>query len=357
VVAQLGVDASIDPFAEDFAKGAATRVVTALNRTNHDQATFFSRQAALSQFDPVLGEAFLSRANSEDIRARLKMGETLIAAEKKFLSIQSESLYQGAYEGVYGEQMRQMIVAEFRLLEDRRDLARSQNLSTALAVVALAGAIYIGGSDSSNFLASNTMENLTLLSSIWAMNTAFMTNAESKTVGENFLVQMAPAINRQVQVQVEWLDSRQEITARDFAEFRARTLALYQSSARAISMASFDPGCRFDVPGGEQGGRWFGPCRTGLGTARGYGLIFDSQGNVVEFVGTVESGLANGTGAMIVRIPGENGATYFEGSFSQGLPDGVIRITEPGRKPRVRQFRKGRDTGPADADQLQTVQF
>jgi len=357
VVARLNVDTSIDPFAEDFAKGAATRVVTALNRTNHDQATFFSRQAALSQFDPLLGEAFLSHSRSEDIRARLEMGETLIAAEKKFLSVQSGSLYQGAYEGVYGEQMRQMIAAEFRLLEDRRDLARSQNLSTALAVVALAGAIYIGSSDSSNFFASNTMENLTLLSSIWAMNTAFMTNAESKTVGENFLVQMAPAINRQVQVQVEWLDSRQEITARDFAEFRARTLELYQSSARAISMTSFDPGCRFEVPGGEQAGRWFGPCQDGLGTARGYGLIFDEPGNVVEFVGTVESGLANGNGAMIVRIPGENGATYFEGGFSQGLPDGVVRITEPGRKPRVRQFRKGRDTGPADADQLQTVQF
>ncbi len=42
------------------------------------------------------------------------------------------------------------------------------------------------------------------------MNTAFSNNAESKTVGENFLVQMAPAINRQVSVQVEWLESQRK---------------------------------------------------------------------------------------------------------------------------------------------------
>jgi hypothetical protein len=357
VVAGLAVNSLVDPFAEDFVKGAATRIVTALNKSNHDRATFFSRQIALTEFDPVLGEAFLSRTSNEDLRARLQMGETLIAAEKKFLSAQSESLYQGAYEGVYGEQMRQMIAAEYHLLEDRRELARDQNLSTVLAVVAMAGAVYVGTSDSSNFLASNTMANVAMLTSLWAMNSAFMTHAESKTVGENFLIQMAPAINRQVSVQVEWLESRQEITARDFAEFRAKTLALYQSSARAISTRAFDPECRFNFPGLEQGGRWFGQCQDGLGTASGYGLILADQGSVVEFVGTAESGQASGAGAMIIHSPGEIGATYFEGSFDQGLPDGVLRVEKPGRKPRVRQFRAGKDAGPADADQLRPVQF
>ncbi len=42
----------LDPFAEDFVKGAATRVITALNRADHDRATFFARQMALSRFDP-----------------------------------------------------------------------------------------------------------------------------------------------------------------------------------------------------------------------------------------------------------------------------------------------------------------
>ena len=51
----------------------------------------------------------------------------------------------------------------------------------------------------------------------------------------------------------------------------------------------------------------------------------DDQGPVVEFVGTADSGLASGTGAMIFRSPGEIGAVYYEGDFSQGLPNGVVR--------------------------------
>jgi hypothetical protein len=358
VVAVLARDPSVDPFAEDFVKGATTRVMTALNNADHDRATFFARQIALSRFDPALGEAFLSQSRSEDLRARLQMGEALILAEKKFLSGQSESLYQGAYEGVYGDQMRQMISAEFRLLEDRRELARAQNLSTALAVVAMVGTVYAGtNGNSSNFLKSRTMANVAMMTSIWAMNSAFSKHAESRTVGENFLLQMAPAINRQVSVQVEWLESRQEITARDFDEFRKRTMALYQSSVRSVSSHTFDPACQFRHPGLEQGGRWFGLCRDGLGFSSGYGLIIDDQGHVVEYVGAADSGMASGTGAMIVRSSGEVGAVYYEGDFSEGLPHGVVLVEKPGRKPRIRQFRAGSDVGSADADQMRFVQF
>jgi hypothetical protein len=357
-IAVLTRDSSVDPFAEDFVKGAATRVVNTLNGTDHDRATFFARQIALSRFDPALGEAFLSRSRSDDLQARLQMGEALISAEKKFLSAQSGALFQGTYEGVYGDQMRQMISAEYRLLEDRRDLARAQNLSTALAVVAMAGAVYAGSnSNSGNFLHSRTMSNMAMMTSIWAMNSAIARHAESKTVGENFLVQMAPAINRQISVQLEWLESQREITARDFTGFREQTMALYQSSVRSVSSHTFDPACQFRYPGLEQGGRWFGLCRDGLGISSGYGLIVDEQGHVVEFVGSAEAGLANGTGAMIVRSPGEVGAVYYEGDFSQGLPDGVVLVEEPGRKPRVRKFRAGADAGSADADQLRSVQF
>ena len=244
-VARLATDHSVDPFAEDFVMGAATRVVTALNRVDHDRATFFARQAALSRFDPQLGQAFLSRSRDEAVRARLQMGEALLAAERKFLAAQSASLYEGVYDGVYGDQMREIIAAEYRLLEDRRDLARTQNLGTALAIVAMAGAIYVGNNtDSGNFFESRTMGNILALSSVWAMSSAFSAHAQSKIIGENFLVQMAPAIDRQVTVQVEWLESTEEITARDFAEFRSQTLALYQRSVRSVDSET-GLGCAF----------------------------------------------------------------------------------------------------------------
>ena len=347
----------LDPFAEEFVKGAATRIITALNRADHDRATFFERQAALAKFDPNLGIAFLSNSGREDLRARLQMGEALIKAERKFLSAQSAALYEGAYEGVYGDQMRQILESEFDMLEDRRDLARAQNWSTAIAIVAMAGAAYAGSDPgSSNFFQSSTFGNMALMTSLWAMNKAFATNAQSKTVGENFLVQMAPAINRQVSVQVEWLGSTEEITARDFNELREKTLALYQRSVRGVDF-EYDPSCSFAHPALETPGAWFGNCDNGKAYSGGYGLVVDAQGNTIEYLGAASNGLAEGGGAMIFRSPGQQGAVYYEGSFSAGLPHGVVWVEEAGRKPRVRTFEAGLDRGAADVDQLQRFRF
>jgi hypothetical protein len=357
-VQAMGSDGSVDPFADKFVKGAATRIVDALNPVDHDRATFFGRQIALSRFDPALGEAFLSRSRSQDLQARLQMAEALIAAERKFLSEQSENLYEGIYQGMYGHQMRQMIAAEHRLLEERRDLARAQNLSTAFAVLAMAGAVYIGSNgEGSNFFESSTMENLLVLSSVWAVNSAISKSAQSRTVGENFLVQMAPALNRQVTVQVEWMESAEQISARDFSEFRGKALSLYQSRVRSFGGHVFDPDCAFRHPRVEQAGRWFGLCRDGLGISDGYGLIMDGQGTRIEYVGSAEQGLASGHGAMIFSAPGRAGASYYEGSFVGGLPDGVVLVSEPGRKPRMRRYDAGDDRGPADADRWQGLRF
>ena len=195
-----------------------------------------------------------------------------------------------------------------------------------------------------------------MLSSLWAMNSAMAASAESRTIGENFLLQMAPAIDRQVSVQFEWLESREEITARKFSEFRDKTLALYQGSVRGINHA-FDPQCQFFHPALEASGRWFGGCLGGLASDSGYGLIIDQNGDTIEYVGSAESGRASGTGAMIYRSPREIGAIYYDGSFSEGLPDGVLQVEEPGRKPRIRKFRAGIDKGAADPEDLQRLNF
>ena len=357
VVARLAKDFTVDPFAQDFAKGAATRIKVALNRVDHDRATFFARQQALARFDPDLAVAFLARSNSQDVRSRLMMAERLIEAERKFLAAQAASLYEGTYQGGYGEQSRQMIAAEYRLLEERRSLARAQNMSTALAVVAMAGGVYLGSNGGNgNFLSSNTLSDLLVLSSLWAVNSAMAANAESKTIGEQFLLQMAPAINRQVSVQLEWLDSREQITARDFSDFRQQTMSLYQSSIRSIRH-QYNPQCTFSHPEFETVGRWFGNCLSGTASDTGYGLIIEPDGGSVEYLGGAQSGAASGTGAMILRSPNDLGAIYYEGDFREGRPHGVVRVEAPGRKPGVRAFQAGVDRGSADPAQLQRVKF
>jgi hypothetical protein len=188
------------------------------------------------------------------------------------------------------------------------------------------------------------------------MNSAMAASAQSRTIGENFLLQMAPAIDRQVSIQIEWLQSTKEITARDFSEFRDKTLALYQGSIRSINHA-FDPQCQFLHPALDRAGRWYGGCFGGLASDSGYGLIIGQDGDTIEYVGFAESGRASGTGAMIFRSPRDMGAIYYEGNFSEGLPDGVVQVEEPGRKPRVRKFRAGVDKGAADPEALQRLNF
>ena len=181
-------------------------------------------------------------------------------------------------------------------------------------------------------------------------------HAQSKTVGENFLVQMAPAINRQVAVQVEWMQSAETITARDFSEFREKTLALYQQRVRGIPAAPLRP-CGFGHPALDARGEWYGPCRDGFATGGGFGLAVDGNGNTVEYLGSAEEGVAEGHGAMIFRSPGEAGAVFYEGEFADGRPHGVVRVEQAGRKPRLRMFREGVDRGAADGDQWQPVEF
>ena len=360
-VANLDNDFSLDPFAEEFVKGAVSRVVQVLNSVDHDRATFFSRQTALASFDPELATAFLMRSADESVRARVLLAESLLTAERKFLARQSRAVYDGTYSGTYGEEMRRMIVAEYRLLEDRRELARAQNISTALAILAMAGAVYAGGQagdsgDWGSYSNWNFLSSALALSSIWAVNVAMNKNAESKTVGENFLMQMAPALNQQTSVQVELLESNEEITAQNFDEFRSQTMALYQNFARSMNV-NISSQCQFLHPQGSQPGSWYGACEAGAAEGLGYGLVRTDEGTEIEFLGSAHLGLAQGLGAMIVRSPASIGAIYFEGQFAQGLPHGIVRLEQPGRKTETRKFNLGKNVGPADDQQLSPISF
>lgn len=361
IVARLGEDGSVDPFAEDFIKGAAARIVEALNDVDHDRATFFARQTALSSFDPELANAFLTRSPHESVRARVQLAESLISAERKFLARQSQAVYDGTYGGSYGEEMRQMIAAEYRMLEERRELAKQQNISTAVAILAMAGAVYAGSQagDSGDWGSYNNWRFLTdalALSSIWAVNVAMNKHAESGTVGENFLMQMAPALNEQSSVQVELLESNQEITARNFEEFKTQTTAIYQAYARSV-LVNMSTQCQFNHPSASQAGTWYGECVSGQANGLGYGLVRSDDGTAIEYLGSTQQGLAQGLGAMMVRSSREIGALYYEGQFEQGLPNGIARIEQPGRKVETRKFRNGKDVGAADDQQLSRLRF
>ena len=86
-------------------------------------------------------------------------------------------------------------------------------------------------------------------------------------------------------------------------------------------------------------------------------MLHDDGGSTVEFLGNAELGMASGVGGMIVNYPGRIGAEYFEGSFRNGWPEGVVLFEEPGAKPRIREFRDGFDVGRGDERALQLLEF
>ena len=86
-------------------------------------------------------------------------------------------------------------------------------------------------------------------------------------------------------------------------------------------------------------------------------MIIDGAGNSVEYLGTAANGLPSGTGGLITRFAGETGAVYVEGAFERGLPDGVVRVEEPGSRARIREFRAGNDVGSGAAEQWNRLTF
>ena len=252
--------------------------------------------------------------------------------------------------------MRNIIAAEYRTLEERREQARKQNISTAVAVIALAGADYAAVASAASTAAVITTSGALLAGSGWALHKSLETSTESKEVNRYFLARMAPAFDRQMSVQMEWLESKEMITARGFAEFRNKTLSLYQSRVRSMQIST-ERLCRFRYPGVSQTGRWFGVCDNGLATGKGYGLILTDIGDSVEYIGNAKNGLAQGSGGMIIHHRNELGATYFEGGFKAGLPDGVVRVETAGQQPRLRKFRAGADIGKGNASGLKNLSF
>jgi len=356
LIAALPKDHSIDPFIQAFVKGASTRIVELLNSIDHDKATFFARQAAIERFDPELARVFFVRSSDESVRARLALADALVGAEREFLAAQSDSIYDGTYNGNYGTKMRNIIAAEYRTLEERRQLARKQNITTAVAVIALAGAVYGAVASAASTAAVVTTSGALLAGSGWALHKTLETKTESKEVNRYFLARMAPAFDRQMSVQMEWLESKEVITARGFAEFRNKTLSLYQSRVRSMQVSANEQ-CHFSYPEFGRQGRWYGICNNGAATGRGYGLVMNERGDTVEYIGETRQGRASGAGGMIVQRRGQVGATYYEGGFKNGLPDGVVLVEEPGQMPRTRLFKDGADIGKGDSAQLQSLSF
>lgn len=361
-ILELEVDHSVDPFAEAIAADVAKNVVSMLNDIDPQRATMTALQAAIERFDPELAGLYLV-TDDNSVKARRDRAELLIRAERDFIAAQSQKIYNGVYENVMGPEIRKILVAEHNVLEERRSLARRQNASTGLAIFTAAASLYAldAAADAAVDAAAQNipidysdiekMLEISIVTIAGSLSASESLAAQSQAIGENFLTAIAPELQIQTSVSIDFLESSQEITADNFLDFHQQALGMYQSFARSLDVILPSSDCSFRHPESSTGGRWYGECLNGLATGIGRGFVKSDMGEPIEYYGNAKLGTASGTGLMVLN----GGKRIIEGGFFEGLPNGPVKVSVPSKRPAARRFEGGQDVGRVKMEIVPTI--
>lgn len=355
-------DGSVDPLERVFSDAMADKVISIINNTDTQKAVMANKAAAIAQYDPSLAALTFVGSDKSDYNARLRYAERLLDAERKYLSVQSLRVFDGIHNGEMGAQMRDMIMAEYKVLEERRKLARQQNQATAFAIlgaVAAGAAISNGGGGDScrdartqreyndcrrksqrTQYGNQVLTNLAIQGAMVAAQEAVALNSRSKAVGSNYLSSIVPALEQQTSVTVDLLDSSETITAIRYEDLKSKLQNLYTTRQRSLDTIATR--CAYG-----SSGTWMGVCEGGKANGTGVGVIENADGSSSEYYGYATNGLANGSGLMLIHGP--KGSHSLEGNFVNGLADGAVRVSKAGQDDKLRTYSAGKDIGASSA--------
>lgn len=337
-----------DPLEDKFSAGLANQIIAMINDIDVEKAAMVGRAGAISQFDESLAALTLVGSSDADYVARERYAERLLEAEQKYLSVQSLRLFDGVHNGEMGAQVRDMLKAEYNILEKRRDLARKQNISTGLAVLAVVAAgAAISNQDGRSSIGQQLAINALIQGAIFSGSQAFSYSRRSTNVGSNYLSSIVPALNEQTSVQLDLIDSNETITAIRFEDLRSQLQTLYDERQRSLETVATR--CGYTHSGTSRDGTWMGVCRDGLANGPGVGVLRNADGSAFEYYGYAQNGQPQGAGYMIVH--GLTGSHALEGEFQNGLANGVMRVSKPGKSNTNRLYSAGKDVGTAPRGQ------
>jgi len=295
----------VDPLQPVFSQGFANRIVDLINDTASEKTAMGRRADAIASYDPSLAALTFVGSDSADYQARYNYALRMLDAERKYLSVQSLRLFDGVHNSEMGAQVRDMLKAEYGILDKRRELARKQNQATALAIL---GAVATGVSVASSGNSSNgypsygeqLLTQVAINATIYAGASAFAYRDESRAVGGNYLASIVPALEEQTNVQVSLIDSNETITAVRFDDLKTKLKTLYDQKQR--SLETIATRCAFNQSGAASG-TWMGVCEGGVASGSGVGVIQNSDGSAIEYYGHAQNGMAQGPGYMIFHSP------------------------------------------------------
>lgn len=337
-----------DPLSGPFSSAFADRIMALLDDVDLEKAAMVQRAAAIEDYDPALAALSFVGLKSTDYQARARYVERLLEAERKYLSVQSLRLYDGIQNGEMGAQVRDMIIAETEVLDSRRELARQQNMATAAAILSGVAAVGVAANSGDNvgwdeLIAVNALTDLTLLAAVQAWSL----KEQSLAVGANYLGSIVPALDEQVEVQVDLLDSSETITAIRFEDLQSKLQTLYNERQRSLEIEGSN--CAFKPDGQDaEIGRWNGVCAGGVANGPGVGVLKRADGSSLQYFGEAINGQPHGRGYMIMA----DGATAWglEGRFDDGAANGAMRVSRSGQGNIVRLYTAGVDKGGAPND-------
>ena len=347
---------AVDPLQTAFSTGMANQIVGIINNTDIEKAAMMRRASAISQFDESLAALTLVGGKDADYQSRFKYAERLLEAEQKYLSVQSLRLFDGIHNGEMGAQVRDMLKAEYKVLEQRRDLARKQNTATAMAIlgaVAAGAAISSGGGDNGTSDGEMVAIDALINATIYAGTRAFSYKDQSKAVGSNYLTSIVPALEEQTSVQVNLIDSNETITAIRFEDLKEKLQALYTKNQRSLDTVATR--CGYTHSGATKTGTWLGVCENGLASGNGIGVLRNADGSAVEYFGYAKNGQPHGPGYMIHHA--RKNSYALEGNFTNGLADGVMRVSKSGIADTRQLYRAGQNAGSAPAGAVNLSPF
>ncbi|WP_427453616.1 hypothetical protein [Litorimonas sp. WD9-15] len=351
-------DGTVDPLDDVYTDAMARRIIALINGLDSDKAVMMGKAANVAEFDPSLAALTFVGSDEADYAARAAYADRLLEAQRKFLSVQSLRIFDGIHNGELGAQVRDMISAEYDVLEKRRKIARQQNAATMMAIAGVLGgaAIASGGENCRNKTtqreydacvrrnrARSAASSAAIQGGIFAGTEAYSKAQLSQQVGNNYLNSIVPVLEQQTTVTIDLLDSNETITAIRYEDLQAKLQSLYTSKQRSLETVATQ--CAYLGTDRVKRGTWLGVCENGLANGTGAGVLEDAD-TVMEYYGYARNGLANGPGLMIRHS--SIGSISYEGSFTDGQPDGTVRVSQSGRADKVRSFESGVDRGPSD---------
>lgn len=335
-----------DPLEDQFSASLANQVIGIINELDIKKASMVNYASAISQFDESLGPLTLIGSTDPEYVARERYAARLLEAEQNYLSVQTLRLFDGVYNGELGVQVREVVKAEYNLLQERRKLARKQNLSTipAILTTVAVGAAAAATQSKRPSSPGETQARTALLKSLLLTGVNPSSFARRKRlIASNYFTAILPVLDEQVTLQVNLIDSNETITAIRYEDLREQLQKRYQDTQRGLDMSATRCGYMHD--GIDVKGTWMGICENGLANGAGMGVL-RSNYSKVEYYGYAQNGKPQGAGYLIVHDNRE-GSHSLEGVFDEGRANGVMRVSKAGKDDTIRTYKKGRDVGKA----------